>query len=86
MKIPFVARAIVLLNESSHELARQIIVAVTTAAGESVVNGCWRALKLQLRLLACCQSILEGDGVFAFLHDLFSTAITLQSASEDDVS
>jgi nuclear cap-binding protein subunit 1 len=43
-------------------------------------------VKLYLKLLACLQGCLEGDGVFPLLEELFSRAADLQTASSDDVS
>ena len=48
--------------------------------------GAWREVKLVLRFLACLQGLLEGEGVFPILEDLFSRAVDLQTASSEDVS
>ena len=48
--------------------------------------GAWREVKLVLRFLACLQGLLEGDGVFPVLEELFSRAVDLQTASSEDVS
>lgn len=53
---------------------------------EKVRLGEWRAVKLYLKLLACLQSCLEGDGVFPILEDLFNQAVELQTANNEDVS
>lgn len=43
-------------------------------------------MKLVLRFLACLQGVLDGDGVFPILDELFSRAVDLQTASSEDVS
>jgi nuclear cap-binding protein subunit 1 len=53
---------------------------------EKVRLGEWRAVKLLLKLLACLQSCLEGEGVFPILEDLFNQAVELQTANNEDVS
>ena len=52
---------------------------------EHLEAGAWREVKLVLRLLACLQGVLEGDGVFPILEELFSRAVDLQTASSEDV-
>ena len=52
----------------------------------NLINGSWREVKLLLRLLACLQGLLDGDGVFVILDHLFSRAVDLQTASSEDVS
>lgn len=47
--------------------------------------GDWKDFKLLLRFFACLQGLYEGDGVFAFLGQLFDTVVDLQSANENDV-
>ncbi|KAJ0114931.1 cap binding protein [Diaporthe amygdali] len=51
---------------------------------ERVKLGEWRAVKLYLKLLACLQSCLEGDGVFPILEDLFNQAVELQTNNNED--
>jgi nuclear cap-binding protein subunit 1 len=47
--------------------------------------GDWREFKLLLRFFACLQGILEGDGVFPVLDQLFDLAADQQAASQEDV-
>ncbi len=49
-----------------------------------IAAGEWRDVKLYLKLLACLQGCLEGDGVFPILEDLFARAGELQMASSED--
>lgn len=53
---------------------------------EYLEAGHWRPVKLVLRFLACLQGLLEEDGVFPLLEELFSRAVDLQTASSEDVS
>lgn len=57
-----------------------------TVVQEHLDTGAWREVKLVLRFLACLQGLLEGDGVFPILEELFSRAVDLQTASSTDVS
>lgn len=56
------------------------------AIQEYLEAGDWREVKLVLRFLACLQGLLEEDGVFPLLEELFSRAVDLQTASSEDVS
>lgn len=86
LKIPFVAAVILALNSKKPELARESVIRVVTALDEHFKAGAWREIKLLLRFLACLQGILEDDGLFPVLDELFSRAADLQAASpEDDV-
>ncbi|KAL8701249.1 MAG: hypothetical protein Q9224_000594 [Gallowayella concinna] len=68
------------------ELVQEALVRSTTALNEHLKAGAWREVKLLLRFLGCMQTILEGDGVFPVLEELFSRAVDLQTASLEDVS
>lgn len=63
-----------------------LLVKAAAAIEEKINLGEWRAVKLYLKLLACLQSCLEGDGVFPILEDLFSQAVELQTNNNEDVS
>ncbi|KAL8710494.1 MAG: hypothetical protein Q9220_004926 [cf. Caloplaca sp. 1 TL-2023] len=84
LKIPFVAAVVLALNFKRSELVREILKKTTTALNEQLKSGAWREVKLLLRFLACLQGILEDDGVFPVLEDLFSRAVDLQTASSED--
>lgn len=63
------------------------LLAKTMAAVEEKVKaGEWRTVKLYLKLLACLQNCLDGEGVFPILDTLFDRAVELQTASSEDVS
>lgn len=59
---------------------------VAAAVEEKVKVGEWRTVKLYLKLLACLQNALDGEGVFPILDALFDRAVDLQTASSEDVS
>ncbi|KAL8737950.1 MAG: hypothetical protein Q9181_001213 [Wetmoreana brouardii] len=84
LKIPFVAAVILALNLKKPELAQETLTRTTTALNEQFKAGAWREVKLLLRFLACLQGILEVDGLFPVLEELFSRAVDLQTASSED--
>ncbi|KAL8956927.1 MAG: hypothetical protein Q9193_005674, partial [Seirophora villosa] len=86
LKIPFVAAVILALNLKRPDLAQEVLTRATTALNEHFRTGAWREVKLLLRFLACLQGILEVEGVFPVLEELFSRSADLQAASIDDVS
>ena len=73
-------------NPQKAEIAQDILTRAVSAAQEHLTAGAWREVKLILRLLACLQGLLEGDGVFPVLEELFARAVDLQTASSEDVS
>ena len=85
-KIPFVAAIIIIINPQKPEVAQEILARAAKAMQEHLEAGHWREGKLVLRLLACLQGLLEEDGVFPLLEELFSRAVDLQTASSEDVS
>lgn len=58
---------------------------MAVATQEHLQDGAWREVKLNLRLLAVLQGLLDGDGVFTILQELFARAADLQTASCEDV-
>ena len=86
LKIPFVAAVIVVINPQKSELVAQILQKSNDAIRQYLALGSWREVKLILRFLGCLQGVLEGDGVFPVLEELFSRAVDLQTASSEDVS
>jgi hypothetical protein len=86
LKTPFTAAVVLVANTNKPELIDILLAKLSTAIEARIVQGEWRDVKLYLKLLACLQSLLEGDGVFPVLEELFSRAVDLQTASSDDVS
>ena len=72
-------------NVHKSAVAREVIDAASVSLGHHLRNGSWREVKLILRLFACLQGLLDGEGVFGILDDLFSRAVDLQTASTEDV-
>ncbi len=90
-KIPFVAATVVVLNglnrgEEAVGGRGGILQKICEETEEKIKRGEWRDVKLFLRFLACLQGILEEEGVFVVLTELFERAVDLQTASSDDVS
>lgn len=86
MKIPFLAAIVIAVNERKPDLAEEVLEKVAPSLQEHFFREAWREVKLTLRFLACLQSILEADGVFSILSELFDRAVDLQTASTEDVS
>lgn len=85
LKTPFVAGVLLVINATKPELVGTILARLAASIEENIAAGHWREVKLLLKLLACLQGCLEGDGVFPLLEDLFSRAADLQTASSEDV-
>jgi len=86
LKTPFTAAVVLVANTNKPELIDTLLTKLAGAIEARIAQGEWRDVKLYLKLLACLQSMLEGDGVFPVLEELFSRAVDLQTASSDDVS
>ena len=84
-KIPFVAAILLSSNSQKPELTEEILSRVGTIIQGHLEAGAWREVKHVLRFLGCLQGILEGDGVFPILEELFARAVDLQTASSEDV-
>ncbi|KAI5461285.1 MIF4G like-domain-containing protein [Mariannaea sp. PMI_226] len=84
LKTPFVAAVIIIINTMKPELVDQVLARLTQATESKIAKGEWRDVKLYLKFLACLQTLLEGDGLFPVLEELFSRAADLQTASSDD--
>ncbi len=86
LKTPFVAAVVLVANANNGELVPMLLKKLASGVEEKLGAGAWRDVKLYLKLLACLQSCLEGDGLFPILEDLFARAAELQTASSEDVS
>jgi nuclear cap-binding protein subunit 1 len=90
-KIPFVAAVVVVLNglnkgEEAVGGKGGILEKFCKETETRIRKGEWRDVKLLLRFLGSLQGILEEEGVFPVLTELFERAVDLQTASSDDVS
>jgi nuclear cap-binding protein subunit 1 len=86
LKTPFLAAVVLVANTNKPDIVDRLLTELAASIERSIAIGEWRDTKLYLKLLACLQSCLEGDGVFPILEELFSRAVDLQTASSDDVS
>ncbi|KAH7189029.1 MIF4G like-domain-containing protein [Fusarium flagelliforme] len=84
LKTPFVAAVVLIINTLKPEFVDEILGRIAQNTAEKIAQGEWRDVKLLLKFLACLQSLLEGDGLFPILEELFSRAADLQTASSDD--
>ncbi|KUL82355.1 hypothetical protein ZTR_10525 [Talaromyces verruculosus] len=83
-KIPFIAAVVLVINTLKPAFAAEVLKKACSTAQDALNAGVWRDVKLLVRLLGCLQGLLEGDGVFAILEDLFSRAVDLQTTSSED--
>ena len=86
LKIPYIAAIVLQTNTQKPEFTEEVLEKLRDALQTHISQGCWREVKLLLRFLACLQGLFMGDGVFAFLDELFTRAAELQTASNEDVS
>ena len=86
LKIPFITAVFLTTNPQRPEVVQESLERTIASLRGHLETGSWREVKLQLRFIACLQGLLEGDGVFTILDDLFSRAVDLQTASSEDVS
>jgi hypothetical protein len=85
LKIPFAAAVLVVINPQKSELIAEVLQKANGAIRQYLESGSWREVKLVLRFLGCLQGVLDGDGLFPVLEELFSRAVDLQTASSEDV-
>lgn len=85
-KIQFVAVVILAVNTIKSDVTADVLKKTVEALHGALDIGAWRDVKLLLRFLGSLQGILEGDGVFSILEELFSRAVDLQTSSSEDVS
>ncbi|OAA40326.1 cap binding protein [Metarhizium rileyi] len=85
LKTPFVGAVVVVANTLKKELVGDVLARLAKDLEQNIAKGHWREVKLLLKLLACLQGCLEGNGIFPLLEDLFMRAADLQTASSDDV-
>ncbi len=83
-KIPFVAAVILFAHGEKPEVATDILSKAGAMLQESLDQGKWRDFKLLLRFLACLSRLFDQDGVLPILDELFSRAVDLQTASQED--
>jgi len=84
LKTPFTAAVITVANGARPEIVDMLLTKLSAAIEKKIGEGEWRDVKLYLKLLACLQGILEGEGIFPVLEELFARAVDLQTASSED--
>lgn len=87
-KIPFVAATVVVLNgmNRGEEAVALILTKAVEETERKVALGEWREVKLLLKFLGSLQGLLNDEGVWPVLSELFERAVDLQTASSEDVS
>jgi hypothetical protein len=86
LKTPFVAAVVLIANATRPEVVDLLLGKLAALVEGRIGQGEWREAKLYLKLLACLQGCLKGEGVFPVLEELFARAVDLQTASSEDVS
>jgi nuclear cap-binding protein subunit 1 len=86
LKTPFVAAVVLVANVTMPEVVDLLLAKLAASVEKGIKAGEWRDVKLYLKLLACLQGCLEGEGIFPLLEGLFERAVDLQTASSEDVS
>ncbi|KAK4212359.1 MIF4G like-domain-containing protein [Rhypophila decipiens] len=84
LKSPFLAAVVLVANLNKPEIVDMLLAQLVSNLESRLRDGEWRDVKLYLKLLACLQSCLEGEGVFPVLEELFARAVDLQTASSED--
>ncbi|KAJ4145446.1 hypothetical protein LMH87_004296 [Akanthomyces muscarius] len=84
LKTPFVAAVVLVANALKPEAMEIVLERLAKDLEGAIAAGQWTEVKLYLKLLACLQRNLEGDGVFPLLEELFDRAAGLQTASSED--
>lgn len=87
-KIPFVAAVVVVLNglNKGEEAVQKVLSKAAVECEKAIATGDWRAVKLLCKFLGSLQGVLEDEGIWSVLGELFERAVDLQTASSDDVS
>lgn len=83
-KIPFVAAVVLLVNPLKSDCAQTVLAKTAERIEAAIARGDWRDAKLHLKFLGCLQPILQDEGVWPVLEELFARAVDLQTTSSDD--
>lgn len=84
-KTPFVAAVVLNVNTLKAEIVDKVLEKAVERTNAMVQRGEWREVKLLLKFLGALQGVLEGDGVWSVLQDLFTKALDLQTESSEEV-
>ncbi|KAK3684836.1 MIF4G like-domain-containing protein [Podospora appendiculata] len=84
LKTPFLAAVVLFANQNKPEIVDMLLEKLVANLETKIGEGEWRDVKLYLKLAACLQNCLEGEGVFPVLEELFDRAVDLQTASSED--
>lgn len=84
-KTPFLAAVVVTVNTLKSELAAELLARAAERTNLKIKEGEWREVKLLMKFLGSLQGLLEGDGVWSVLQDLFTKAVDLQTENNEEV-
>jgi nuclear cap-binding protein subunit 1 len=85
-KIPFVAAVVLLVNTLRSEMVDELLTRAAARTNAKIREGEWREVKLLMKFLGGLQGLLEGEGVWAVLQDIFTKAVDLQTENNEEVS
>jgi nuclear cap-binding protein subunit 1 len=85
-KIPFVAAMVLLVNTLRSEMVDELLTRAAARTNAKIREGEWREVKLLMKFLGGLQGLLEGEGVWAVLQDIFTKAVDLQTENNEEVS
>ncbi|KAK4204309.1 putative nuclear cap-binding protein complex subunit 1 [Triangularia verruculosa] len=84
LKTPFLAGVLMVANTNKPEVVDMLLEKAARLIEDKLREGEWRDVKLYLKLVGCLQGVMEGDGIFGVLTELFERAVGLQTASSED--
>lgn len=84
LKMPLVTGVVLFAYAEKAEAIQDIVNKAGEQLQEYLDKGLWREVKLMLRFLASLSQVFEEDGVLPILDELFSRAVDLQTASQED--
>lgn len=84
-KTPFVAAVVLNVNTLKSEIVGQVLEKAVERTNAKIKEGDWREVKLLVKFLGALQGVLEGDGVWSVLQDVFTKAIDLQTENSEEV-
>ena len=64
----------------------ELLTRAAARTNAKIREGEWREVKLLMKFLGGLQGLLEGEGVWAVLQDIFTKAVDLQTENNEEVS
>ncbi|KAG9247096.1 MIF4G like-domain-containing protein [Calycina marina] len=83
-KSSFLAAVVLHANTQKEELVKEVLQRAATGLNTSIVKGEWRDVKLYMKFLGSLQGLLEDEGIFPVLQDMFTKAVELQTENAEE--